>query len=160
MDPDHNPFSPGAGTPPPALVGRNPLLQKADIALQRIQIGLSAKSLILVGLRGVGKTVLLFRIREQAEEARYKALMVEAHEDKPLAELLFPSLRQILLSLDAMESLSVKVKRGLRVLKSFASGLRLKFGEVELGISIRSAWPPGRCLQDWTRASSGFGSIA
>ena len=134
MDPVRNPFSPGAGTPPPAFVGRNPLLEKANIALKRIQIRRSAKSLILVGLRGVGKTVLLYRIREQAELAGYRALMVEAPEDKPLAELLLPPLRQILLSLDAMANVSDKVKRGLRVLKSFASGLKLTFGGVELGI--------------------------
>lgn len=134
MDPIRNPFSPGAGTPPPELVGRDAVLRKAGIALARIQQGRSEKSLILVGLRGVGKTVLLFRIREQAEVAGYKALMVEVPEDKPLGEMLFPPLRQILLSLDTMENLSVKAKRALRVLKSFASGLKLKFGEVELGI--------------------------
>lgn len=134
MDPVRNPFSPGAGTPPPELVGRDAVLQKANIALARIQQGRSEKSLILVGLRGVGKTVLLFRIREQAEAAGYKALMVEVQEDKPLGEILLPPLRQILLSLDRMENLSEKAKRALRVLKSFASGLKVKFGEVELGI--------------------------
>src|ERR1035438_6000347 len=134
MDPIRNPFSPGAGTPPPELVGRDALLEKASIALARIQLGRSAKSLILVGLRGVGKTVLLFKIREQAEAVGYKALMVEAPEEKPLAEILLPPLRQVLLSLDAMENISAKVKRGLRVLKSFASGLKLKIGDIELGI--------------------------
>jgi hypothetical protein len=134
MDPVRNPFSPGAGTPPPAFIGRNALLRKADVALQRIQLGRSARSLILVGLRGVGKTVLLFRIREQAAAAGYKAIMLETPENKSLAELLFAPLRQILLSLDAMENISTKAKRGLRVLKSFASGLKVRIGEVELGI--------------------------
>ena len=134
MDPVRNPFSPGAGTPPPELVGRGALLEKADIALARIRLGRSAKSLILVGLRGVGKTVLLFRIRKQAEAAGYKALMVEAPEEKSLGEILLPPLRQILLSLDAMENISAKAKRALRVLKSFASGLKVKIGDIELGI--------------------------
>lgn len=134
MDPVRNPFSPGAGTPPPALVGRDPLLQRANVALRRIQIQRSAKSMILVGLRGVGKTVLLYRIREQAEAAGYKALMVETPEDRSLAELLLPPMRQILLSLDAMENISAKAKRGLRVLKNFAAGLKLKIGDIELGI--------------------------
>lgn len=134
MDAIRNPFSPGAGSPPPAFVGRDALLSKADVALQRIRIRRSEKSLVLVGLRGVGKTVLLFRIREKAEEEGFKALMVEATEDKPFSETIFPYLRQILLSLDALGSLSTKVKRALRVLKSFASGVRLKFGEVELGV--------------------------
>lgn len=134
MDPIRNPFSPGAGTPPPEFVGRDHLLKKADIILQRVKARRSAKSLILVGLRGVGKTVLLFRIREQAEAAGYKALMIEVPEDKALAEILLPPLRQILLALDAMENLSAKVKRSLRVLKSFASGLKVKIGDLELGL--------------------------
>ena len=134
MDPVRNPFSPGAGTPPPALVGRNPLLEQADIALRRLQAGRSTKSLILVGLRGVGKTVLLVRIREQAKEAGYRSVMIEAPEGRSLPELILPPLRQILLGLDTMANLSSKVKRGLRVLKSFASGLRLTFGGVDLGI--------------------------
>jgi len=134
MDPVRNPFSPGAGTPPPAFVGRDPLLRRAEVALQRILSHRSAKGLILVGLTSVGKTVLLFRVREQAEAAGYKALMLECAEDKSLAEMLLPPLRQILLSLDAMEQLSVKARRGLRVLKSFASGLKLKIGDLELGI--------------------------
>lgn len=134
MDPVRNPFSPGAGTPPPALVGRDAVLRKANIGLQRIKARRSAKSLMLIGLRGAGKTVLLFRIREQAEAAGYKALLVEVPEDKSLAEILLPPLRQILLSLDAMENLSAKVKRGLRVLKSFASGLKVKIGDLELGL--------------------------
>lgn len=134
MDPVRNPYSPGAGTPPPAFVGRNPLLQQANIALQRIQIQRSAKSLILVGLRGVGKTVILGRIRDEAQAAGYKALMIEVPEDKSIGEMLLPPLRQILLSLDAMANVSAKVKRGLRVLKSFASVFKVAYGGVELGI--------------------------
>ena len=134
MDPVRNPFSPGAGTPPPAFVGRDPLLRQANIALQRIQIQRSAKSLILVGLHGVGKTVILGRIRDDAQASGYKALMIEVPEDKAIPEMLLPPLRQILLSLDAMANVSAKVKRGLRVLKSFASGLKLAVGGVELGI--------------------------
>jgi hypothetical protein len=49
-----NPFAPGAGSPPPALVGRKAILDHAQIALARIKIGRSEKSLLLVGLRGVG----------------------------------------------------------------------------------------------------------
>ena len=134
MDPIQNPFSPGAGTPPPELVGRDALLRQAEIALGRIRIGRPAKSMILVGLRGVGKTVLLYRIRSQAEAGGYRALLLEAPEDKPLVELLVPPLRGLLLSLDAMAELSQKVKRGLRVFKSFISAARLKYGDLELSI--------------------------
>lgn len=134
MDPIRNPFSPGAGTPPPELVGRNSLLTQASTALGRIQIGNPAKGMILIGLRGVGKTVLLYEIRSRAEAAGYRAIMIEAPEDKTLQELLVPPLRQMLLSLDSMAELSEKVKRGLRVLKSFISSAKLKYGEVELSI--------------------------
>ncbi|HJV48141.1 MAG TPA: AAA family ATPase [Holophagaceae bacterium] len=134
MDPIQNPFSPGAGTPPPELAGRDALLRQAEVALGRIRIGRPAKSMILVGLRGVGKTVLLYRIRSQAEAAGYRALMIEAPEDKALVDLLVPPLRQLLLSMDGMADLSQKVKRGLRVLKSFISTAKLKYGELELSI--------------------------
>ena len=65
-----NPFSPGAGTPPPALVGRKDLLEKAYVAVERVRAFRSEKSLLLVGLRGVGKTVLLRTIADAAEEAK------------------------------------------------------------------------------------------
>jgi hypothetical protein len=134
MDPMNNPFSPGAGTPPPELAGRDPIIETARIALGRIRLGRPAKSLILVGLRGVGKTVLLVRIRDMAESEGYKAILVEAHESKPLPALLIPPLRQILFSLDVPALVSQKVKRGLRVLSGFIKGFKMKIGEVELTI--------------------------
>jgi hypothetical protein len=134
MDPIRNPFSPGAGTPPPELVGRDAVLRQAEIALGRIRIGRPAKSMVLVGLRGVGKTVLLYRIRDRAEQAGYRALMIEAPGDRNLMELLVPPLRRLFLSLDGMAGLSEKVKRGLRVLRSFVSTARVKFGDLELSI--------------------------
>lgn len=134
MDPKINPFAPGAGSQPPELAGRDKVLQSASVALSRIRSGRASKSLILVGLRGVGKTVLLNRIWEAAQSEGYKSVLVEAHEAKPLSELLIPSLRQILFSLDAMENISEKVKRGFRVLASFMKGIKLKVSEVELSM--------------------------
>lgn len=134
MDPRNNPFSPGAGTQPPELAGRDSILERANVVLARIQSGRSSKSLILVGLRGVGKTVLLNRIWERAKADGYKAILIEAHENKPLPALLIPALRQVLFSLDAMENVSEKVKRGLRVLRSFVTGLKAKIGEIEIGV--------------------------
>jgi hypothetical protein len=125
MDPVKNPFAPGAGSPPPELAGRGPLLEQSRIAVARVQARRPAKSLILVGLRGVGKTVLLVRMREMAEEAGYKAVLVEAHEGKSMAELLIPSLRQILFSIDTIANAKEKARRGLRVLKSFMTGIKL-----------------------------------
>jgi AAA ATPase domain len=90
--------------------------------------------MILVGLRGVGKTVLLNRIWEAAKDDGFKSVLIEAHEDKRIAELLIPPLRQILFSLDTQENVSDKVKRGFRVLSSFIKGLKVKISEIELSI--------------------------
>jgi hypothetical protein len=136
MNPVKNPFVPGAGTPPPELAGRSLVLEKAQIAIARVREGKSAKSPILVGLRGVGKTVLLVRIREMAEATNYKAVMIEAHEGKNLAALLVPSLRQILFQLDKVAGAGEKVKRGLRVLRSFMNGIKLTIADVDVGLSI------------------------
>ncbi|MHB1128798.1 MAG: AAA family ATPase [Ilumatobacteraceae bacterium] len=136
MDPLHNPFSPGAGSPPPELAGRDQILEQARITLGRIKIGRSERGLLLVGLRGVGKTVLLNRIREIAEESGYRSVFIEAHENKPLAALLLPPLRQLLIGLDHMANVSEKAKRGLRVLKSFFNGVKLKYQDIEIGIDV------------------------
>jgi hypothetical protein len=136
MDPRINPFAPGAGSQPPELAGRDQILESANIALDRILNRRPSKSLILVGLRGVGKTVLLNRIWEKANTDGYKAVLIEANEDKPLPQLLIPPLRQILYSLDAMENASDKVKRGLRVLGSFIRGIKGKIGEMEFGFDV------------------------
>jgi hypothetical protein len=134
MNPRINPFAPGAGTQPPELAGRDQILENADIALDRIKNRLSSKSLILVGLRGVGKTVLLNKIWEKAGTNGFKAALIEANEEKSLPQLLIPHLRTILFSLDAMEFASDKVKRGLRILGSFIKSIKAQIGDIELGL--------------------------
>jgi len=139
MDRSKNPFSPGAGTPPPELAGREDILSDALIALERVKNGRSEKGLMLVGLRGVGKTVLLGEIQRIAEEKNYRVAFVEAHESrqkKSLAELLIPHLRKILFSLDRGELISEKAKKALRVFKSFMNGVKLKAGELEFSLDI------------------------
>ena len=64
MDPVKNPYAPGAGSPPPELAGRQDVIQEAEIALRRLVVGNHSQSPILVGLRGVGKTVLLVKIQQ------------------------------------------------------------------------------------------------
>ena len=71
MNPLTNPFSPGAGNQPPELAGRSELLFKVQLLLARIKAGRSEQSIFMVGLRGVGKTVLLNRVREMAEVQGY-----------------------------------------------------------------------------------------
>lgn len=136
MNPLKNPFSPGAGTSPPELAGRSEMLRSIEILLARIKAGRSEQSMFMVGLRGVGKTVLLNRVREMAEAQGYHALLIEAHESKPLPLLLLPHLRQALFALDRMQNISQKVKRGLRVLRSFISAIKIKVGDAEFGLDI------------------------
>jgi GTPase SAR1 family protein len=136
MDPLTNPFSPGAGNQPPELAGRSEVLYKVEVLLARVKAGRSEQSMFMVGLRGVGKTVLLNRVREMAEEQGYQALLIEAHESKSLPLLLLPPLRQVLFALDRMQNISQKVKRGLRVLRSFIGGVKVKMGDAEFGLAI------------------------
>lgn len=134
MDPIRNPFSPGAGTPPPELAGRDELRESLRIALERARIGRPAKSAMLVGLRGVGKTVLLDRVREDAEAAGIHTIRVEAPEGRSLPALLAPQLRQALLRLSQIAAAKDYAVRGLRALAGFASKLKVTFGDIEVGI--------------------------
>ena len=136
MDKIRNPFAPGAGAPPPELVGRDSVIEQARVLFGRIKQHRPEKSLILIGLRGVGKTVLLNELSRNARETRFHTIMIEAHEDKHLAALLVPHLRTLLFELDRMANLSEKVRHGLGVLKSFVGGIKIKISEVEIGLDI------------------------
>lgn len=136
MDPVKNPYAPGAGTPPPELAGRSDVLLAGNTALRRIAIGRSTRSLIMVGLRGVGKTVLLNKLNDEADRQGFKTAFVEAHEGKRLPDLLAPHLRSILYSLSMVENAKETARRGLRALKGFLSGLKVTVSDVEFGLSI------------------------
>ena len=136
MDPIKNPFSPGAGSPPPELAGRAPVLEQARVLLGRVLIGKAEKSLMLTGLRGVGKTVLLNEVRRMAQEAGYRTVLIEAHEEKALGPLIAAPLKAVFFDLDRMAQAGDRVKRGLRVLRSFLGGLTVKVGELEIGLDI------------------------
>jgi hypothetical protein len=136
MDAIKNPFSPGAGSPPPELVGRDPILEQARILLGRIKAKKPEKSMLLTGLRGVGKTVLLNEIERLAKKQEYRTIAIEAHEDKPLGILIAPYLRTLLYDLDRMAGVGDKVKRGLAVLRSFIGGLKVTMKDVTIGLDI------------------------
>lgn len=136
MDPYKNPFAPGAGTQPPELVGRAEIISRARLTLERVRRGRHEKSFLIVGLRGVGKTVVLNRILEAAEELKMKTIQIEALEDRRLVSLLIPKLRQVLLTLDRGEQVNAVVKRALRVLASFARAVTATIEGVEFGLSI------------------------
>ena len=133
MDPVRNPFAPGAGTPPPELAGRDGLRAALHVALERARIGRPAKSAMLVGLRGVGKTVLLDRVRDDAEAAGIHTVRIEAPEGRSLPALLAPQLRQALLRLSQIEAAKQYAVRGLRALAGFASKLKVVYGDIEVG---------------------------
>lgn len=136
MNPISNPFSPGAGSPPPELVGRDPVLEQSRILLGRVKERRSEKSLLLTGLRGVGKTVLLNEIERLAKAADYRTIVVEAHENKPLGPLLAQHLRKTLFELDRMAGAGDKAKRGLRVLRSFLGALKITYNDITIGLDI------------------------
>lgn len=137
MDPIKNPFCPGAGAPPPELVGRAPVLELARILLGRVKAGRPEKSLLLTGLRGVGKTVLLNEIERSAQNAGYRTILIEALENKPLGTLIAPYLRTLLFDLDRMAGAGHRAKRALAVLRSFIGALKLTVNDTyTIGLDI------------------------
>ncbi|MEI6341993.1 MAG: ATP-binding protein [Verrucomicrobiota bacterium] len=136
MDPVRNPFAPGAGTPPPELAGRDELRETVRIALERTRLGRPTKSILMVGLRGVGKTVLLDRMREDAEAAGIQTLRVEAPESRSLPAILAPQLRQALLRLSRNEQAKDLAQRALRGLAGFAKALKVKYEDIEVGFDF------------------------
>ncbi len=135
MDPLRNPFAPGAGSRPPELAGRSALLQQAELALRRVRLGRSEKSQMLLGLRGVGKTVLLNRIAELADVIGYEQAQLEAPEGRPLATYLVPALKSILLRLDRVEQAKAWAGEAMAALRGFAGAFKVSVGEVKVGLS-------------------------
>ena len=134
MNPIRNPFAPGAGTPPPELAGRDVLLEAVHVAIERARIGRPAKSVMLVGLRGVGKTVLLDRMRDAAEGAGIHTIRIEAPEGRSLPALLAPQLRIALLRLSKLAHAKDLAVRALRALAGFAKGLKVTYADIEVGL--------------------------
>ncbi|MGH9600724.1 MAG: AAA family ATPase, partial [Terracidiphilus sp.] len=125
---------PGAGLQPPELAGRDKLLEEASIDMDRVLDARPTKGMMLLGLRGVGKTVLLNRLHAMAEAKGYRAAKVEAPEGGMLPQLLVPQLRQVLYDLDLISSAGQMVRRAASVLRNFAAVFRVKVGDIEIGI--------------------------
>ena len=136
MDPFLNPYAPGAGAPPPELAGRDELLRKASIALRRIASGRFGRSLILTGLRGVGKTVLLNRIRQDAEAAKIITVRIEVPEGRSLPSLLAPGLKAAILKLHRGKAAADLALRGLQALATFVSVMKVKYHDIEMNLDI------------------------
>jgi len=134
MSPLDNPFAPGAGTPPPELAGRGDLLESIRIAAERARRLMASRSMLLLGLRGVGKTVLLDRVHDETQGAGLAAVMIEATDRSALPALLATELHRMLLRLSRRQRVRDLASRALRVLAGFASALEVKYGDFELGI--------------------------
>ena len=138
MDPVRNPYAPGAGTPPPELAGRDDLRETARIALERVRAGRPGKSIMMVGLRGVGKTVLLDRIRREAEDRGICTLNVEAPENRSLPAALAPRLRLALLQLSNREKARQLAQRALRGLAGFVKAFQVKYHDIQMVLDLDS----------------------
>lgn len=136
MDPVSNPYAPGAGTPPPELAGRDELREQVRIAIERVRRGLPTKSVLMVGLRGVGKTVLLDQMRDDAEATGVQTIRIEAPESRSLPALLAPQIRQAALRLSRHQQAKEVAQRALRALAGFVGALRVKYDDIEVGIDL------------------------
>ena len=134
MDPISNPFAPGAGSRPPELAGRGKVIDAATIALKRAILGKHDKSQILLGLRGTGKTVLLNRIEDLADECGHLTSYIEAPEDNGLAELLYPKIHQVVRKLSLVESAKSASHSLAKALRSFASAFKIDYGDFSVSV--------------------------
>lgn len=138
MDAIKNPFRPGAGTSPPELAGRDAVRKKIRLALARAKTGRPEKPALLVGLRGVGKTVLLSRLHLEAKNEGISAWM-EISENRALSAVLLPELRAALMELSGKKRAKEQAKRALRAVAGFARTLKIEY----LGMSFGFAPEPG-----------------
>jgi len=133
MNPATNPFAPGAGTPPPELAGRDELLENMRVTLARVRAGRSAKSVLMIGLRGVGKTVLLDRMRDDAEAEGLHTLRMEA--PRTFAARSSGSGTSSVVAAPVARG-TCEDTRDTRVasLAGFARALKVKYQDIEVGI--------------------------
>ena len=132
MDRITNPYRPGAGTPPPALIGRDELIDRFGVTLHRTLSGRPGKGVLATGLRGVGKTVLLNRFFSIASAESVKTAFIESPESGDFASLLAIRLRRILLEMSA-GAFRTATSKALGVLRSFT--LQLPDGSsIALGV--------------------------
>jgi hypothetical protein len=134
MDPVRNPFAPGAGSRPPELAGRQAIIEDARVAIDRTLIGKPSRSQMFLGLRGVGKTVLLNAVENLARDRGHITSSIEAPESKPLGELLLPRLHQVLRKLSLIDNAKAKAHDALRALRSFASVFKFEYGDMSIAV--------------------------
>lgn len=134
MDRRNNPYAPGAGLQPPELAGRDRLIEDASTDMDRLLDHRPVKGMMLLGLRGVGKTVVLNRLWRTAADKGIHTTKVEAPEGGALPQLLAPELRRILYALDLQVTATHRIREAAAALRNFVSVFKVKIGEVGLGI--------------------------
>ncbi|MEN8723835.1 MAG: ATP-binding protein [Alphaproteobacteria bacterium] len=139
MDPFDNPFSPGAGISPPELAGRAEIIRTAETSYMRVLRRKAPRPLMLLGLRGTGKTVLLNKCREMGVTNGLPVSLIESPEAVSLASLLFPEMRKILTKLSISEKAKLLAEQGLGALRSFAAAFDITVG----GVGVKIAEQPG-----------------
>jgi hypothetical protein len=137
MDPVRNPYAPGAGQRPPELAGRDTELSAFDVVLERIAHGRPERSLVLTGLRGVGKTVLLNQLRSAAISRGWGTGKIEARPEQSLRRPVSSALHMALRELGPRHRDQESMEEVLGVLKAFA--LR----EAPSDAKVRDRWQPG-----------------
>lgn len=138
MDPRDNPYTPNAGARPPALVGRDAELEAFDVLLHRLERGRPQQSMIITGLRGVGKTVLLCAFRDVAVERRWAAVDAEVTKNSDFADRISRLSRKALFSLSPPEKWESRAKRAAAALKSFSVTFKPD-GTVAAGLNVDAA---------------------
>lgn len=134
MDKTLNPFTPGAGTIPPELAGRETIIEDATINIKRATMGLQCRSQMLLGLRGVGKTVILNRLEDICNDQNHITTTIEAYEGIELIKELNIKIQQVLRKLSTIESLKEKSTKAFAVLKSFLSNFNFEYEGFTIGI--------------------------
>lgn len=138
MDAVRNPFAPGAGSQPPELAGRQAIIEDARVAIERALLGKSSRSQMFLGLRGVGKTVLLNAVQHMASDRGHLTSIIEAPENKSLGESLLPRLHQVLRKLSTTDHAKAKAYDALRALRSFASVFKFEYGDLSIAVDAEA----------------------
>lgn len=142
VDPVRNPYAPGAGQRPPELAGRGRELDVFDIVLERIARGRPERSLMLTGLRGVGKTVLLNTLRSQAINRLWGSGKIEARPDQSLRRPVAAALHMAVRELAPRHRAPDRIDAFLGVLKAFAQR-SAPTGRAGAATKLRDRWQPG-----------------
>jgi len=134
-----NPYSPGAGSPPPELAGRRKMLESAKVTIKRASAGRSAQSMMLMGLRGVGKTVILNRIEQISIDMGMQTVMLEIDQTRSLADTVSKQFQRLLNKIDTRKKIQEEVKYAFQCLRTFASSFKVSMGDFDISLSPEKA---------------------